>query len=90
MVDRKRLLYRSSERVEANEHDEGKRRGGEVLRRGDAQGAREEQHGRDEQQRMESAVYKPVVGALRDVEQRLDLRDPERAQIGFRAKVLGE
>ena len=90
MVDRKRLLHRSSKRVQADEHDEGERRGGEVLRRGDAQDSREEQHGRDEQQRVESAVHEPVVSALCDVEQGLDLRDSERTQIGFRAEALGK
>ena len=90
MVDRKRLLHRSSKRVEADQHHKGERSGGEVRRRGDTESASEEQHGRDEQQRMESAVDEPIVRALRDIEQRLDLRDSERTKIGFRAEILGE
>ena len=81
MVDRESFLHHASKRVETDEYHQCTGRGGEVGDSGDAERTDEEQQGGDDQQSVEAPVHQPVVTALREIEQSLDLRDAKGSQV---------
>ncbi len=90
MIDGKRFLYRAAERVQSNQDHQRDCRRGEVHRRSHAQGAREQQNRRDDQKRVKAAINGPVMTTLCEVEQSLDLSDPQRAEISRAAQGISE
>jgi hypothetical protein len=90
MIDGKRFLYRATERMQSDQYHQGDCPRSEVHRCSHAQGAREKQNRCDDQKRVEAAISGPVMTALCEVEQSLDLSDPQRAEIRLAAQGICE
>ena len=81
VIDRECLPDRATESVHARQHHDGEDPGGEIRPGLDSERAGEQQEQTDQQERVESPKDEPVM-AVRHIEQRLDLHDAQRAEIG--------